>query len=45
MLLALGYTDRHAHDNPHNDERCDDYNRQTLGCAIPWYRFRLGGTL
>jgi hypothetical protein len=26
-------------------ERGDDYDRQTLGCAIPWCRLRLGGIL
>ena len=38
-FLALGYTDCHTHDNRHSYEQYDDYDRQSLGCAIPWCGF------
>jgi len=45
VLLALSYTDRHAHNNAHKYERYDSYDRQPLGCAIPWCIFRFGDVL
>jgi len=42
VLLALAYTDRHAHDNSHNYKRYRDRDRQSLVCAVPRQKFRLG---
>lgn len=44
-LLVMGYTDRHAYDNADKNECYDDDDRYSFGCAVPWFRLRLGNVV